>query len=68
VRWRWPPWSKRDTRPAIPKHVPPAPLIEPRAKPDPGIEVIEHDVSKLTETGVHKAWRRGAGKDPPNNG
>lgn len=51
----WWPFKKKPAPLAIPPYVPP---VRDVAKQDSGIEVQEHDTSKMTETGVHKAWKR----------
>jgi hypothetical protein len=54
------PWPKRKPPPKIPPYkVPVQPPIPPR---EPSIVVEEHDTSKMTETGVFKAWKRLTGK------
>lgn len=58
---RWP-WSK-PKRPEIPPFTPRPPVeVHPRPKPEPGIEVEEVDTSAMTETGIHKAWKRLTGR------
>lgn len=57
---RWP-WSRK---PQPPPRIPPYRVpVEPKPRPkDEGIVVEEHDTSKMTETGVHKAWKRLTGQ------
>jgi hypothetical protein len=58
---RWP-WTKLAPPPRIPAYKVP---VETRPKPrEEGIQVEEHDTSKMTETGIFKAWRRMTGQDP----
>jgi hypothetical protein len=54
VRW---PWSKAPPIPGIPPYHPPI-VQEHAPKPDPGLIVEEIDTSAMTQTGVHRAWRR----------
>lgn len=59
-------WPRRKKKPplAIPPYVPP--VREPTPKPEETIMVEEHDTSAMTQTGVHKAWKRlSRGKTPP---
>jgi hypothetical protein len=58
MKLRWP-WSKKKPPPAIPPYVPP--VREGTPKPEE-IVVEEHDTSAMTQTGVHKAWKRLTGK------
>ena len=57
---RWWPWKRR--RPPPPR-IPPyqVPVSKRETKP-PGILVEEHDTSQMTQTGVHKAWKRLTGQ------
>lgn len=57
---RWP-WSKPVAMPAIPPYRPP--VTQEHAKPkEEGLVVEEIDTSAMTQTGVHKAWRRLTGQ------
>jgi hypothetical protein len=58
---RWP-WSK-PKRPEIPPYRVPEPVVLPAELPkkDDGLKVEEHDTSAMTQTGVHKAWKRLSG-------
>jgi hypothetical protein len=57
---RWP-WTKKPKPLAIPPYAPP---VQPQQKRcDSGIEVQEHDTSQMTQTGIHRAWRKMTGKD-----
>jgi hypothetical protein len=57
---RWP-WQKR--RPP-PLEIPPyqVPVSKHATPKDPGIVVEEIDTSAMTQTGVHKAWKRLTGQ------
>jgi hypothetical protein len=58
MRWWW--QRKQAPPPAIPAYRVPENL---RAAPkDPGMVVEEIDTSAMTQTGVHKAWRRLTGQ------
>jgi hypothetical protein len=57
VRW---PWRKRAPLPTIPPYQVPVSKT-PKTK-DEGIKVEEHDTSAMTQTGVHKAWKRLTGQ------
>jgi hypothetical protein len=66
-------WFRRKPK-TVPPVIPPYVITEtgamyrlvrdvvPVPKPEPAIVVVEHDVSDLTKTGIHKAWNRLAGK------
>jgi hypothetical protein len=60
MKLRWP-WSKKPAPVAIPPYVPP--VREP-AKPEETMVVEEHDTSAMTQTGVHKAWKRLTDRTP----
>lgn len=56
---RWP-WQKR---PVPPLRIPPykVPVQQPHRPKEPAIVVEEVDTSKMTETGIFKAWKRMTG-------
>ena len=57
---RWP-WVKPPPAPQIPPYRPP--IVQEHAKPaDSGLVVEEIDTSQMTQTGVHKAWKRLTGQ------
>lgn len=56
---KWP-WSKKPL-PEIPPFK--MDFKAPQVKPEPGIVVDEVDTSQMTQTGVHKAWKRLTGQD-----
>lgn len=56
---RWP-WSKPQPPPKIPPYQ--VPVSKRETPKNPGIVVEEHDTSQMTQTGVHKAWRRLTGQ------
>ncbi len=56
---RWP-WTKKSKPLDIPRYTPP-PVRE--VKRETGIEVTEHDTSQMSETGIHRAWRRLIGQE-----
>lgn len=56
---RWP-WSKPKPRPTIPPYQ--IPVSKRETPKDPGIIVDEVDTSQMTQTGVHKAWKRLTGQ------
>ena len=58
---RWP-WSKRP-KPALRIEPYKVPVSKRETKKDPGIVVEEVDTSQMTQTGVHKAWKRLTGQD-----
>ena len=68
---RWP-WSKPSPAPRIPPYKVPVDT-RPRPGPAPGIEVeeavevdgVKIDTRSMTETGVHKIWRRLKGEPEP---
>lgn len=55
---KWP-WSRRSPPPTIPPYR--VPVQEPK-RAEPGIVVEEVDTSAMTQTGVHKAWKRLTGQ------
>ncbi len=59
---RWP-WSKPQPLP-IPPYRPSAPVqVRPQRRPcDSSIVVEEIDTSAMTQTGVHRAWKRLTGE------
>lgn len=57
---RWP-WRKRTAPVPIPPYQPPIERVHAPAA-DPSIVVEEIDTSAMTQTGVHKAWKRLTGK------
>jgi hypothetical protein len=57
VKW---PWGKRRPPPTIPPYR--VPVQEQKPKDHPGIIVEEVDTSAMTQTGIHKAWDKLAGK------
>lgn len=59
---RWP-WSKPAAAPAIPPYRPPITRQHSQEREDEGIEVEEIDTSAMTQTGVHRAWKRLTGKE-----
>lgn len=65
------PFTRKRVLPAIPPHRD-TPVITPSKTGEkintPVIEVVEHDVSAFTNTGIHKAWEKGkipGESDPP---
>lgn len=56
---RWP-WQKRPPPPRIPPY--PVPVQAHPTRKEPGILVEEIDTSAMTQTGVHKAWKRLTGQ------
>jgi hypothetical protein len=56
---RWP-WQRRQPPPRIPPY--PVPVQQQHRPKEPAIVVEEHDTSAMTQTGVHKAWRRLTGQ------
>lgn len=57
---RWP-WNKPKPLP-IPPYQPPITQEYASVRNEPGIVVDEHDTSQMTQTGVHKAWKRLTGQ------
>lgn len=55
---RWP-WKKKPKPLPIPPFRPELKPVEPQA---PTLVVEEHDTSAMTQTGVHKAWKRLTGQ------
>ncbi len=58
MKWRWP-WAKRSPPPTIPPYRVPVQQEKPKSA---GIVVEEIDTSAMTQTGVHKAWKRLTGQ------
>lgn len=56
---RWP-WQKRTPPPVIPPYQ--VPVSKRETPKEPGIVVDEIDTSQMTQTGVHKAWKRLTGQ------
>lgn len=56
---RWP-WARRPPPPTIPPYRVPVRSATP--KRDEGVIVEEHDTSAMTQTGVHRAWKRLTGQ------
>lgn len=60
---RWPGRRKSPPVNIPPFPFPPAPLqVERLHAPKDGLEVEEVDTSAMTETGIHKAWKRLTGQ------
>jgi len=58
---RWP-WSRKpQPPPRIPPYRVPVEAKPPKPKEE-GIQVEEHDTSKMTDTGIFKAWKRMTGQ------
>ena len=58
---RWP-WIKPKPAPQIPPYRAPVTRTHSQEREDERIEVVEIDTSAMTQTGVHKAWRRLTGQ------
>jgi hypothetical protein len=56
---RWP-WQRRSPPPRIPPY--PVPVRQQHKPVEPSIVVEEIDTSAMTQTGVHKAWKRLTGR------
>ncbi len=58
---RWP-WSRRPKPPEIPPFEPRPPIQIVERPKEPDVIVEEIDTSAMTQTGVHRAWKRLIGK------
>ena len=56
---RWP-WQRRVPPPTIPPYQ--VPVSKRETPKEPSIVVEEIDTSAMTQTGVHKAWKRLTGQ------
>jgi hypothetical protein len=57
-------FRRRAKRPDIPPYQPPPVIVREQAAPkDEGLIVEEHDTSAMTQTGVHRAWRKLTGRE-----
>jgi hypothetical protein len=59
MRWLW---QRREPPPRIPPYQPPITQEYAPVRHEPGIVVEEIDTSAMTQTGVHKAWKRLTGQ------
>jgi hypothetical protein len=53
------PFRKKPKPIPIPPYAPPVREV----KTEKGIEVTEHDTTEMSQTGIHRAWKRMTGKD-----